>query len=156
MKKLFFCAAALLAAISFAACSDDDDPVNLPITPESLAGTWQIVNETGWEIYDGEKDAWSENYPDKYGQYYMCTFNKNGTYTTTEYLYDDYEGKVFIENYTGSYSISGNTLLMKEDYSNEPYPYEISKLTESVLVLFDAYKEPNYSFEETLTFKRIK
>lgn len=64
MKKLFFCAAALLAAISFSACSDNDE-TNLPATPASLAGTWQITHNEGWETYDGEKETYSEKYPDE-------------------------------------------------------------------------------------------
>ncbi len=155
MKKLFFCAAALLAAISFAACSDDDE-TNLTATPDNIAGTWKIVHEEGWEIYDGEKDTWSFDYPDEDGRYITTTFNKNGTWTSTEYEYDDYEDKNYTEYKTGSYSISDDTLTIKEDYSNESYIYEIKKLTKSELVLLDIYEEPDYSFEETSTYKRIK
>ncbi len=150
MKKLFLCAAALLAAISFPACSDDEEHGD---TPENIAGTWQIVSETGFEIYDGQKNTWSDNYPDEEGCYYTLTFNKNGTYTITKHKYDEFEG-AYIENKTGSYSISGNTLIM--DYDNESIKYEIRKLTESELVLHEIYKESDYSFEETLTFKRIE
>jgi len=155
MKRFFFFAAALFAALSFTACSDDDE-TNLPITPDNIVGTWQIVHQEGWEIYDGEKDTWSDDYPDEYGWYSTTTFNKNGTYTTTDYEYDDYEDENYIETKTGSYSISDNTLTMKKDYSNKSYKYEIRKLTESELVLLDVYEEPDYSFEETSTFKRIK
>ncbi len=143
MKKLFFCAAALLAAISFAACSDDDDEPNLPVTLENIAGTWQIVNETGWEIYDGEKEAWSENYPDEEGWYYTFTFNKDGSMIDT--VYED-----GVEKFTSDYSISGNTI------HGDSFTYEIQKLTQSELVLLHTLSEPNYSFEEIMTFKRIK
>ncbi len=157
MKKLLFYAAALLAAISFSACSDDDEEPTLPATPGNIAGTWQSVSATGFEIYDGQKETWSENYPDENGCYYTYTFNKNGTYTATDHEYDEFEG-AYIQHKTGSYSISGNTFIIVENYDNEShkYEYKIKKLTKSELVLQDTYEEPDYSFEETSTFKRIE
>ncbi len=147
MKKLFFCAAALLAAISFAACSDDDDETNLPVTSDNIVGTWQIVHEEGWEIYDGEKDTWSWDYPDEDGWYCTLTFDKKSSLTNIEY-----EGGNEIDRKTVTYSISGNTLTLKDEYSNEE-SVEIKKLTESELVLFDSEED---WFEESSTYKRIK
>ncbi len=146
MKKLFFCAAALLAAISFAACSDDDE-TNLTASPDTIAGTWKIAHEEGWIIDDGEKETWSDDFPDENGWYFTITFDKNSSIISTEY-----EGGNEIGREIGTYSISGNTLTLKDDYSNES-SCEIRKLTESELVLLDIYED---SFEETLTFKRIK
>ncbi len=148
MKKLFFYAAALLAAISFSACSDDDEN-GLSATPENIAGTWQIIQEKGWEIDWGEKDTFLEKYPDEDGWYYTFTFDKDGSFTETEIW-----GQEVVDTNNGSYSISGKELIM--DYDNESIKYEIRKLTASELVLQEIYKESDYSFEETLTFKRIK
>jgi len=149
MKKLFFCAAALLAAISFSACSDDDEP-NLPLTPESIAGTWQCTHEDGWEIYDGEKDTWSDNYPDEEGWYATCSFDENGSFTQSEYDNDkiDYTGN-------GTYSISGNKLTIKIKYE-DAHTFEIKKLTGSQLVLFDKGADSYGSWEITTTLKRIE
>ena len=47
MKKLFLLVAAMFAAVSFSACSDDDDN---KIDPNQIAGTWQITREVGYEI----------------------------------------------------------------------------------------------------------
>lgn len=51
MKKLFLLVAAMFAAVSFSACSDDDDN---KIDPNQIAGTWQITREVGYEIVPGE------------------------------------------------------------------------------------------------------
>lgn len=153
MKKLFFCAAALLAAISFAACSDNDEP-NLPITSESIVGTWQAIHEKGYCIYDdGEesgKETWSDDYPDEDGYYWTLTFDKNGTCVKTEYD----SGKSYSVHYT--YSISGNMLTLNYSGEDEAEEYEIKKLTESQLVLFEKGVDANYSWENTTTYKRIK
>lgn len=149
MKKLFFCAAALLAAISFSACSGDGEP-NLPATPENIAGTWQLTHEDGWKIYDGEKDTWSDNYPDEEGWYAICSFDKNSSFTQNEYDNDkvDYTGN-------GTYSISGNKLTIKIKYE-EAHTFEIKKLTGSQLVLFEKDTYEDYSGETTTTLKRIE
>lgn len=148
MKKLFFCAAALLAAISFAACSDNDEP-NLPITSESIVGTWQATHAQGWETDESEKDSWSDDYPDKDGYYWTLAFDKNGSCVETDYETGE---EPYSEHYT--YSIAGNKLTLKDsDYSET---YEIKKLTESQLVLFEKGVDANYSWENTTTYKRIK
>ncbi len=150
MKKLFFCTAALLAAISFSACSDDDE-TDLTATPDTIAGTWKIVHIEGWDIYDGEKDTWSFDYPDEDGWYYTLTFDKKGSGIRSEY-----EGENEIDREIATYSISGNTLTTISSESSSESSCEITKLTKSELVLLDIYEESDYSFEETFTFKRIK
>lgn len=152
MKKLFFCAAALLAAISFSACSDDDE-TNLPATPESIAGTWQITLDQGWCIYDdGEesgKETWSDKYPDEEGFYWTYTFNQNGT---GQYSKCRSEETLSVSSIT--YSISDNKLTLK--YSGETDIYEIKNLTESQLVLLRTYKDDTELEEGTETYKRIE
>lgn len=153
MKKLFFRAAALLAAISFSACSDNDD-TNLPITPDTIAGTWQITHEQGWCIYDdGEesgKETWSDDYPMEDGYYWTLTFDKNGACVKTEHD----SGKFYSEHYT--YSISGNVLTLNYSGEDEAEEYEIKKLTESQLVLVNTYKGETELEVNTTTYKRIE
>ena len=150
MKKLFFCAAALLAAISFAACSDDDEP-NLPIAPGTIAGTWQITHEKGYCIYDdGEesgKETWSDDYPDEDGFYWTRVFDQNRSCKVTEYETGETPRSI---HYT--YSISGNKLTI--DYYSGTL--EIKKLTESQLVLVNTYKDESVEEVSTETYKRIK
>jgi len=148
MKRFFFFAAALLAALSFTACSDDDE-TNLPITPDNIVGTWQIVHQEGWEIYDGEKETWSEDYSNEDGWYWTISFDTNNSYVETEYD----NGKVYDMN-NGTYSISGNTITLNDSY--EPTTQEIKKLTESELIWTHKYADEEYSVEDTETFKRIK
>lgn len=148
MKKLFFYAAALLAAISFAACSDDDGETELPITSDNIVGTWKIVKGEEGEIYEGEADSWTENYPDEDGWYYTFTFNEDGSFIYVEYIHGEES-----ERDTGTYSVSGNKLTIADCYFADEY--EIKKLTESQLVLFSSGATSEGSWESTKTFKRI-
>ncbi len=149
MKKLFFCTAALLAAISFAACSDknDDEENNLPATPENIAGTWQIVSEAGWEIDEGEKVTWSEKFPDEDGWYWTIAFDKNGTCVETQYTTGESP-----DTSCYAYSISDNKLTVTNTEYQESETFEIKKLTESQLILYYGTK----SQESTQTYKRIE
>ncbi len=148
MKKLLFYAAALLAAISFSACSDDDQPGD---TPESIVGTWQITHDEVW-VDDGENSTWSTNYPDE-GQYWTYTFDKSGTYVETAYDYNNVSSTT-----NGTYSTSSNTITLKSGYNSRTF--EIKKLTGSQLVLFESFRDENtdekYLVEVTMTYNRIK
>jgi len=148
MKKFFFCTAALLAALSFTACSDDDE-TNLPVTSDNIVGTWQIVHEQTVEIFDDEKEAYSVNYPDEDGWYYTLTFDKDGSCINTSY---EEEQAYSSQNYT--YTISGSTLTLKSYEGTRVF--EIKKFSESELVLYLYYKESTYSIESTETYKRIE
>ncbi len=150
MKKLFFCAAALLAAISFAACSDDDE-TELPITSDNIVGTWKIVKGEEGEIYEGEADSWTENYPDEDGWYYTFTFNEDGSWNNIEYTHEKETRRT-----NGTYSISDNTLTMKDKYEYESFKREIKKLTDSELVFFDDDSDSESLWQATVTYKRIK
>ena len=171
MKKFVFCAA-LFAAISFAACSDDDDESNLPVTEANIVGTWQIVHAEGYED-EGDrygKDTWSEDFPllddVSYWWYWTYTFDEGGTGTYTEIDIDGIEKVEYVDQAKFSYSISGNTLTIKGDPNNDGLNvddgiYQIKSLTKSQLVLFESsdYYDDNvsgYSREETTTYKRIK
>lgn len=149
MKKLLFYAAAVLAAISFSACSDDDEEPTLPATPGNIAGTWQLIHEKTWEKYgDGEEETWSESFPNEDGWYMTYMFDENGSFTETGYRHNE-----AYNTDHGSYSISGNELLI-DDYAL----FEIKKLTKSRLVLIERGEDDieNASFEDIMTFKRIE
>ena len=151
MKKLIFCAA-LFAAISFAACSDDDES-NLPVTEANIVGTWKIVHEQGYEDDGHEIETWSEDSPftdsDGYWWYWTYTFDEGGTGTYTEY--EEGDSSPYLERF--SYSISGNTLKM----SMRDLGCQIKSLTKSRLVLFESHDDNDGSHtENTMTYKRIK
>ena len=142
MKKLFLIVAAMFAAVSFSACSDDDDKMN----PNNIIGTWQII-----EIH--ENDSYSDEIWPTESDYYTYTFNENGTA-----ILKWHDGSN--EEYNYNYSINGNVLTMNEKNTTEPmtYIFQIKELTESRLVLFEHEVNPddeNDVYEATLTFKKI-
>ena len=154
MKKLFLIVAAMFAAVSFSACSDDDDNKDA-----SIVGTWQITLDEGWETFNSSTPRhWSEPYPSD-GYYYTYTFDGKGSCISNMYTNgrEDEDSPI---HYT--YSISGNTLIMNEQ-SNDPikYVYEIKKLTNSELILFiheeEWFEAENRTgeYEQTETFKRL-
>ena len=143
MKKLFLIVAAMFVAVSFSACSDDDDK---DVNPNQIIGTWQII-----EIH--ENDSYSDEIWPTYSDYYTYTFNENGTA-----ILKWHDGSN--EEYNYNYSINGNVLTMNEKNETEPmtYIFQIKELTKSRLVLFEHEVNPddeNDVYEATLTFKKI-
>ncbi len=154
MKKLLFYVAAVLAAISFSACSDDDKEPTLPATPENIAGTWQLTHEDWREFSNGKKiDSESENYPDEEGRYWTFSFDKSGTCIKTSYDHKEVSTK-------GTYSISGNTITFVGIYTGtSSHTLEIKKLTKSQLVLlykFTVEHNEDFFTESIFTYKRIE
>ena len=143
MKKLFLIVAAMFAAVSFSACSDDDGK---DVNPNQIIGTWQII-----EIH--ENDSYSDEIWPTESDYYTYTFNENGTA-----ILKWHDGSN--EEYNYNYSINGNVLTMNEKNTTEPmtYIFQIKELTKSRLVLFEHEVNPddeNDVYEATLTFKKI-
>ena len=147
MKKLFLIVAAMFAAVSFSACSDDDDKDK----DASIVGTWQITHSEGWVTYsDGTRDEISEDYPavdDAY--YWTLNFQENGTMIRTSYSDN---GAGHSSNYT--YTITGKTLITTD--SEGSIKYEIQSLSTKNLILFEkGEKEDGEKFEYTYTYKKI-
>lgn len=140
MKKLFLIVAALFVAVSFSACSDDDDNKNALIV-----GTWMIIECQ--ESHSEPDHIWPTD-----NNYYTYTFNDNGTL-----ILKWYDGSNEVYNYT--YSIKGDMLTMEEKNRIEPvtHIYQIKELTKSRLVLFSHWvnDKNNVYEEETLTYKKI-
>ncbi|WP_302449584.1 lipocalin family protein [Alistipes shahii] len=159
MKKLFLIVAAMFAAVSFSACSDDDDN---KIDPNQIAETWQITREVGYEIVPGEgkmeKDITCpiDDVNDDYGFYFTYTFNENGTGRYKSYYY--YDNNRLDSNWSIEYTISNNQLLMYEEpeEGNPTSVYNIKELTKSKLVLlYKVDDSDGYKAEITTTFKKI-
>lgn len=158
MKKLFLLVAAMFAAVSFSACSDDDNKID----PNQIAGTWQITREVGYEIVPGEGKMEKDiTYPiddvnDDYGFYFTYTFNENGTGRYKSYYY--YDNNRLDSNWSIEYTISNNQLLMYEEpeEGNPTSVYNIKELTKSKLVLlYKVDDSDGYKAEITTTFKKI-
>ena len=105
MKKILLLAAVMFAAVTFSACSDDDDKMN----PNNIIGTWQII-----EIH--ENDSYSDEIWPTENDYYTYTFNDNGTA-----ILKWHDGSNEVYNYT--YSINGNVLTLQEKNETEPMTY---------------------------------
>lgn len=77
-KSLMIAALAVMASITLASCSDDDDG---PGSKADLVGSWESVHEEGWEKEDGEiTDEW-----DDYGKSLRWNFYADGTCAIQEW-----------------------------------------------------------------------
>lgn len=137
MKKyLLMLFVAILPAIAFTSCSDDDD--NLPLTEANLVGSWKSVRIVGWEKEDGKiVDRWDEAFTDE-----VYTFNADGTG-----VYND-------SGYTSSFHwcIDGNTLYI-DAWSED---YTIKQLTSNTLVLGEYYNDGDGSEQyDEYTYTRV-
>lgn len=125
MKKLFLLVAALFVAVSFSACSDDDENKNV-----SIVGTWQLVRTYGYEInqeYDSDDTADQE----------FWTFNADGTTGIVNWRDGSNDKMPF------TYSVNGDTLTKKfTDEDTTPITYKIMKLTTKDLQLY-VYENAN-------------
>lgn len=155
MKKLFLIVAALFVAVSFSACSDDDDN---KINPDQIVGTWMVIHEKGYS--SGEKpgtiDDWDNTYPiDDYdGKFhYTYTFYADGTG-----WYKDYIDNKLQSEWSLTYSIKNNQLLLYEEPEggNLSGAYDILSLTKTQLIIKYSERDGDNSFmEETTTFKKL-
>lgn len=149
MKKLFLIAASLFAAVSFSACSDDND------SDASIVGTWMITHSEGWVIYsDGSRDDFNDDFPNDIDFYYWTySFDDKGAgvmKSYTDHATDDDHPTYF------TYTISGKTLTLKESSGAFQYVFEIQSLTSQSLVLFEkGEKDDGEKFEFTDTYKKI-
>ena len=111
MKTLRFIGMAIVAiimSVNFAACSDDDDDIDV----SQLEGTWGLVHDTGWEESDGDKDSWDDTHTPNNPCCMDCSKLvikqiSDNTYSVDSYYYNHsdwtYEGNQTI-------SINGNTV----------------------------------------------
>ena len=148
MKKLFLIVAAMFAAVSFSACSDDKDN---EINPNQIVGEWQLTHSVGYMIDLGERHDYDKNYPDEDGAYPVYTFNNDGT--GISYWYYPSADADYGDPFT--YSVSGKTLTITYHYDTPEISHlEIKKLTSADLILYENNIEAE--FVDTSTYKKIK
>ena len=142
MKKMLLLAAVMFAAVTFSACSDDDDN---KIDPNQIAGTWQITLIEGWSVNnDGIRDEWSDSYPaiDDDDYYWTYTFDGHGKMKRVSYTNQS------VNNSTnGTYTMSNNVLTIVEkdgDYE-EMQEFHIKIITSSQLILFEIRIAPEFT-----------
>lgn len=156
MKKLFLMAAALFAAVSFSACSEEDK-VDVKT---SIIGTWQITHDFGYQIVPGEgRFEYDTAYPiedknDEYGFYYTYTFNENGSGRYKSYYY--YDPNAQGSDWTFEYTISNNQLSIYYEDDGTTELYNIVEVTKDKLILlYTADERDGYKADLTYTYKRI-
>lgn len=142
MKKTLFYVWALLALLlcgtTMTSCSDDDDKVSEE-AQEGLVGTWQTVATGGYEIYQGEREDFYDDYD---GLTFVFKGDGTGQYMDKYYPED---------NCSLTWKVSGDQLYVTLE-GEETESATISTLTSNTLKI--EYREPDYY--EWIEYKRIK
>lgn len=106
MKATFLTASALLMVLGFSSCDKDDDKYELPAA--TLTGKW-FYSKVGTTIggaevlgdYDGNETGCSKDY---------IELGNGGQYADVDYDSTDSPCEVFTD--TGSYAVTGNTVVI--------------------------------------------
>jgi hypothetical protein len=113
------CAVAMATAM-FTSCLDGGDGDEKG-DESLLIGTWALIRDEGWEIYNGEKDTWDNEYPDGDDE---ITFMENG--------------KVYGNGVVGSWTYSKGVIIVEDDKGvYETSVVSVLKLTSTQLVVED-------------------
>lgn len=146
MKKLFLIVAALFAAVSFNACSDDDDN---NVDWSQLYGTWQEVRSYGYALENGQKvDEWDETLEEES----LYSFNKNGGGSYHNPVVDrdihyTQNGNRLQLTYTGMGETFSRTWTIEELTDTRMVATEYSSVTLEGGVIYEEY--------DTMVFKRV-
>ena len=141
MKKLFLIVAAMFVAVSFSACSDDDNK------DVSIVGKWEYTHLTAYDngVIVADKDIPKDDEPMHY-----LTFNSNGTWT------EEYPNSGYTSN--GTYSINGDKLT-KTYHDDKDHGYTEQSVIEipnsATLNIIDIDEEDGYNGREVRIYKRI-
>ncbi len=154
MKKLnylWMLGLLMFAAVSFSACSSDDDE---PGSNSDLVGLWEVIADKGWEKVDGKIDAQWDQEGDEIGDKYQFEFKEDGTFFAySNDGFDEISGKA-----TWKYK-NGKIFLHSSQYNIEVEFATVKELTSSRLVL-ENYQTDNEDGEvweswSLATFKKI-
>ncbi len=133
MKKLFFYAAALFAALAFNACSDsEDDGPN--INTGKLLGKWVALARYD---YVAESDSYVEfNDYDHPIDDFVLNFQDEKTVLISSSEKSEY-------NYPYTYTLNGSKITIQEE-SGYTYSYKITLLTDTQLELWKKDIDDDY------------
>ena len=123
MKKNFIwsmLAAVMVAMLSvgFASCSSDNDDNEVPETTtfnvKDLVGTWGLTHAEGWEMWQGQKETFSDDYdpenPTSEDAIKMVITNPSGnTFKIVQYEWDEFK-KDWVEDFSGEAELDANKL----------------------------------------------
>ena len=173
MKTLRFigrAAVAIIMSLNFAACSNDDEDIDV----SQLEGTWGLVRSAGWELCSEatEKDEWNDSYdpynPDDDCSKLVIKKLEDNKYSVTGYDYSYSQWKP--DRGSQIMSLNGNTLVITQtdgefghfDYGNPI----IEVLTSDKMILHIKYDnvqtdpefepEHRHSGDFTETFTRME
>lgn len=147
MKKLFlFIVAAIFAAVSFSACSDDDKGDNN--APSKIVGTWELVHiyyeEDDFE-YGHDEDDYDVAQGDE--EWHILVFNEDGTFAEK---YGDNDSDA------GNYSIEGNKIMMEYVFDEGDWEIVTIKTLNSKTLVLEIVEQDEYGhYKGVFTYKRI-
>lgn len=150
MKTLRFIGMAIVAiimSVNFAACSDDDDDIDVA----ELLGLWEPIHAEGyWTEDDGTRTPFDRdiNAASNDEDYTRIEFLGEGIYKAY-YYYNGWQTEDAEDNLT--YQISGNKIQIKNNTDNEVEESVIVSLTSNQLIV-EWRDGEDY---EKITYKRI-
>jgi len=123
-------------------CDEDDNS----FSKADIVGTWDLIHEEGWEIYDGDKESWSMDLVNE-----NCfEFHADGTgleYDPSSSHWKDYD--------EFTYELSGNKLIVDYSYG-EKISSTIITLNKTTLILHYTWNDDGERGEQTETYKRME
>ena len=150
MKKYLFVFALLASVLSFTACSDDDDDIDVA----QLEGTWGLIQEEGYAIYNGKKETFNETYdptnPTNEAEKLVISKVADKTYSVTSFYY--YANK-WNNDGTANFSLNGSKFAPVE--GNTDTSMKLLSVTSEKLVFEISGTDEDGDFYGKMTYKRM-
>ncbi len=161
MRFLFAYFILLLTSFVFVSCDKESD-----LDSKSLVGDWIVINEKGYEIWNGDKDTFDNDYPESDYEDYQEVFRFKETDKGLFMTVLDYSevSEIDDESYYVKVELRGNEIVPlfeedEDDFSVEEMTFEIRELSSTRLVLYNYEKyndeDGEGSFESTITCKKL-
>lgn len=150
MKRYLFVFALLASVLSFSACSDDDDDIDV----NQLEGNWGLIQAEGYSIENGEKDSWNDSYdpanPTNDSEKITVSKIADKTYSVTNSYY---YGNKWNQSGTNKFTLDGSNLIPEDN--NTKGSIKILTATSDKLVIEAKGKDEDGDFYNKMTYKRI-
>ena len=142
---------AVIMSVNFAACSDDDEDIDVA----QLEGTWGLTNDEGYEIYEGERDSWNDQYdpsnPTDDCEKVVISKGADGIYSMVHY---EYYNNQWQQYGTEKFTLDGNNLI-PADGDAEVESVKLLVANGSQLVLEIKGTDEDGEFYNKMTYKRM-
>lgn len=135
----------ICVVIGLSGCSDNEkkEGSELPITEQSLIGTWELMYYEGWNQYNDERETFSED-----DNTYRIQFKNNGTAQSWTY-----ENRWIEDDFTITDWYIKDDVLYTHDSEGDDEIATIVKLTESRLIV-ESYSEDRTQYYKE-TYRRL-